>query len=123
MTEGVFLTAYGKRGYVWSAYNFAFSIKHFNPDVHITLYHDESLFVHLPEDQHWVFDSLIKIPDEIKFSNGKIDPAKIKVSVYDILPYDYTLYLDVDAIALKDIQPIFQDLQRQGGYYYTHIMG
>lgn len=123
VTKGVFLTAYGKRGYVWSAYNFAFSIKYFNPHVKITLYHDQSLYDHISDDKLWVFDTLIQIPDSIKYSNGKIDPGKIKVSVYDLLPYDYTLYLDVDALALKDIAPIFDDLIRAGGYYYTTIIG
>lgn len=123
VTKGVFLTAYGKRGYVWSAYNLAFSIKYFNPHIKITLYHDDSLFQHVSDDRLWVFDELIHIPDEVKFSKGKIDPAKIKVSVYDLLPYDYNLYLDVDALALKDLAPIFTDLINAGGYYYTTIIG
>ena len=122
-TKGIFLTAYGKRGYVWLAYNFAFSIKQFNPDLPITLYHDQSVFDEITDEQRAVFDELIHIPDDVKWTNGNVDPAKIKVSIYDILPYDYNLFLDVDALALKDLFPIFDELIAKGGYYYTHIMG
>lgn len=123
MTKGIFLVAYGKRGYVWLAYNFAFSIKHFNPEVQITLYHDQSVYDDISDEQREVFDEMIQIPDDVKWTNGKIDPAKIKVSVYDVLPYDYNLFLDVDALALKDLAPILDELIAAGGYYYTHIMG
>ena len=123
MTKGIFLTAYGKRGYIWLAYNLAFSIKRFNPELSITLYHDEGVFNDISDEQRAVFDELIFIPDDVKWTNGKIDPAKIKVSVYDILPYDYNLFLDVDALALKDLSPIFDELIEEGGNYYTFIMG
>lgn len=123
MTKGIFLTAYGKRGYVWLAYNFAFSIKQFNPNLPITLYHDQSVFDEITDEQRAVFDELIHIPDDVKWTNGKIDPAKIKISIYDILPYDYNLFLDVDALALKDLEPMLDEMIAEGGYYYTHIMG
>lgn len=121
-TEGVLLIAWGKRAYPWLAYNLAFSIKHFNPEIKICIYHDESFFTQLTTEQREYFDIAVRIPDEVKIKNGKVDPAGIKTSIYDILPFDNTLYLDVDALALRDIKCIFDDLSKAEGYFYTHIL-
>jgi hypothetical protein len=39
------------------------------------------------------------------------------------LPYDRNLYLDVDAIALKDIQPMIDELAQSGKDYISHCVG
>jgi hypothetical protein len=39
------------------------------------------------------------------------------------LPYDCNLYLDVDAIALKDIQPMIDELSQSGKNYISHCVG
>lgn len=118
MTRGIFLTAFRKRGYIFAAYNFAFSIKHFNPELLITIFHDDSINL-LTKDQRKVFDNEIKIPNEII----GLQAAAIKISALNYLPYDETLLLDVDALALKDLTPIFDQLKEQGGYYYAKIVG
>lgn len=121
MTQGVFLTCFGKRGYGFAAYNMAFSIKTFNPKIQICLFHDDSSIQELPSKCLEYFDKFIKIPDELKWVDGRIDPANVKINIYDYLPYDYNLYLDVDGLALKNIQPIFDQLIEKGNHYYTHI--
>jgi hypothetical protein len=115
-TQGVFLTAFGKRGYAFLAHNLALSIKHFNPEIKVALYHDSCISQLWHEDLS-IFDLLIPIHP------GETDPATIKTSVYDILPFDDNLYLDVDALALHDVQVVFDELCRLPGYYYSHFLG
>lgn len=121
-SKGVLLVAWGKRIYPWLAYNLAFSIKHFNPEIKICIYHDEGFYSQLTPENREYFDLAIPISDDVKFKDGKIDAARIKTSIYDILPFDETLYLDVDAVLLRDIQCIFDDLSKAPGYFYTHVL-
>lgn len=108
----ILLIAFGKRGYAYSAYNLAFSIKHFSPNIPITIFHDGILDT-LPEEKKIHFDKIEKLQ--------KADPAKIKSQIYDLSPFEETLYLDVDGIALKDINPLIAELQKYN--YYTHLAG
>lgn len=119
MTKGVFLCTWGKRGYGFAAYNLAFSIKYHSPDIHITLLCDESSIEYLLPDWLKVFDEIIPLPQDLR---GK-EPGVIKTSLYEFFPYDYTLFLDVDSVALKDINPLFDYLINKDGYYYTQILG
>lgn len=118
-TKGIFLVAFGKRGYAYSAYNLAMSIKFYNPNLPITLFHDDSISKWLNGRTH-IFDTMIPIPDEIKYDNrGRLYPAQIKTSVYKYLQYDYNLFLDVDSLAMQDVTPVIDDLIEQGDYYNT----
>jgi hypothetical protein len=57
------------------------------------------------------------------YTNKKLDPGKVKVNLYKYLPYDRNLYLDVDAIAVKDIQPMIDELTQSGKDYISHCVG
>lgn len=116
------MTAFGKRGYMFSAYNFAVTLKHYSPDIPITIFCDDNLEYQLAQKTA-IFDNLIKIPENILWRDGHFTPGRIKTSIYDYLPYDYNIVLDVDAIALKDINPIFDELIGKGGYYYAPLLG
>jgi len=104
--RGVVLSAFGKRGYVWAAYNLAYSIKYYCPEMKITLLHDESFEKDLLDWQKVEFDNLIRIPEDVLYRNGKISPANIKISIYDFLPYQYNLFIDVDAKAMQNLNII-----------------
>lgn len=121
--RGIVLCAFGKRGYVWAAHNLAFSIKYFNPDMNITLLHDGTFESELLDWQKTVFDKTIFIPDNVMYKYGKLDPANIKISIYDFLPYKYNLFIDVDAKALQDLNVIFDELIADGKHYYAHVIG
>lgn len=103
------LICFGKRGYSYAAYNLAYSIKFYNPNINITLYHDDNTLMHI--SSHDVFDQKILLSDDQIYRNGVIDPCYLKTHLYDLCPYDETLFLDVDGLCFKDIQPLFDSLK------------
>lgn len=123
MTKGVVLISFGKRGYGFAAVNLAASIKAFNPKINITLFADKSSISQVSLNRFEFIDDVKELKEEDYKTNGKIDPAKIKTNLYKFCVYDYNLYLDVDAVVLKDIEPLFEELIKGGSYYYSHIVG
>src|SRR3990172_3816152 len=122
MTKGIVLLAFGKRGYGFAAYNLAVSIRAFNNTIPITIYHDDIAFGQIEEHKLSIFDKRIPIKRESLYNNGSFDPGYVKVNIYDLLPYDLTMYLDVDALCLKDIAPLFEQIEKKPNYFYTHII-
>lgn len=121
--SGVVLYAFGHKAYLYAAYNIAFSIKRFNPSVNITLFCENESLTRSTIWNCQVFDRLIQINPERIRTNGKFDPGKVKVTMYDSLPYKYNLYLDCDAVAIKDIQPLIDELIADGKPYISHTVG
>ena len=123
-SEGVVLFAFGKPQYYHAAYNLAFSIKHFNKDIKIAAFFDypDKATAHCTELLD-VLDIISPIKTEQLFTDGKFDPGKLKVNIYQYLPFDYNLYLDVDAVALKDIQPLIDELKAGNKNYISHTVG
>ncbi len=115
-SKGIVLLSHGKRGYGFAAFNLALSIKKFNPHISIALLHDGNSISQLSEFQKKQFFDYL-IPVDV---NG-LNAGEIKASIYDYLPFDYNLYLDVDSIALRDVSFILDDLIALGGNYYTHV--
>jgi hypothetical protein len=120
-TKGIVLFAFGKRGYFFAAYNLALSVKHFNPEIPVVLFYNGDSLKYLSNLS--VFDDIYPIKDEDIYRNGKIDPARLKTNIYKYLPYDENLYLDVDGLALKDLQPLIDHLSKQKGWYLTDVTG
>ena len=123
MSKGIVLLAFGKRGYGFSAYNLAVSIRAFNDTIPITVYHDEIAFSQIEPEKMKIFNDVRKISINILYNDGKFDPGYAKVNLYDLYPYDLNLYLDVDALCLKDIAPLFEIMEKKPDYFYTHIIG
>lgn len=120
MSKGILIPFFHKRGYPFAAFNLALTIKHFNPEIKIAGYHDASIN-HLHENDSEIFDVLIQMKDEDKYVGGSFNPARLKLSLYDITPFDETIILDADCLAIADIGTIFDECAKQGGYYYSHI--
>lgn len=115
MSKGILLIAYG-RHYGKFAYNLAASIKALSNNVHIHLVCDLEAIKDIPMmffDSYEVYD----FPTE----NGRIDPCQTKVDIIKMTPFDKTMYLDVDAVCLNNIEPLFDELN--GTEVYVHIMG
>lgn len=115
MTCGIVLLAFGKRGYGFMAYNLALSIKHHSPNVPITLYAQTDSACMREVTDLSVFDAVLPIEGNVS------DPGRFKVSIYDLLPYDNNLYLDVDALCLKPIEPLLERLSNGSEDYQTYI--
>lgn len=123
-TEGVVLFAFGSRVYYYAMYNLVFTIKYYSPDVKIYGFVDsiEQLGKYCPDVIEYL-DGLKEIDQDDLFTNGVFDPGKLKVNLYSYLPYDYNLYLDVDAICLKPIDPLIEELKSIKKYYASHTVG
>lgn len=124
MTKGIVLLAFGKRGYGFAAYNLAVSIRAYNKTIPITLFYDNQAFNQVEESKMGIFDQRIPLKEEQFYKDGRFDPAWMKINMYELLPYDLNLYLDVDALCLKDVAPLFEKIEKEKkNFFYTHIIG
>lgn len=122
MTKGIVLFAFGRRGYAYMAYNLAMSIKYYNKEIPITLYIDKEILNYITYDLEF-FDQVYTLPSHVIYrENVGIDPASVKINVCNYLPYDETLYLDVDGIAVRDLKPLIDSLSKEKGYYLTQVI-
>ena len=115
----IVLLAIGKRGYTFAAYNLAFSIKHHSPDAKILLIHDGQYLNQVPTD---VFDELHEVNLAFTHQRGVFDAGGAKLGVYSVATkyFKEYLYLDVDALCLKDLTPFYESLTKD---LHTDIMG
>ena len=114
--NGILLIGMGKH-YTRLAYNMCKSIKRFS-DIPIALITDDTDDFFLKE-----FDHIIR-PDIQDYLEGySFNPFKLKTKIYDLTPFEHTIYLDVDGIALKDISPLFDfnfKIQEVAKYTYAN---
>ncbi len=102
--KGIILFAFGKKGYVLMAHNMAMSIKQFDPSINITLFIESGFSV--PNSS--LFENIITLDNNLIYTEDVgINPAMVKLAVYDLLPYEHNIYLDVDGITLQSIEPLF----------------
>lgn len=101
MSKGILLIAMGKH-YAYLADNMAKSIKRFS-DIPISCITDETESAILGE-----YDKIIRPELADTLEGYAFNPFKLKTYIYDYTPYDHTIYLDVDGIALKDLEPLFK---------------
>jgi hypothetical protein len=123
-STGVVLVAFGKPQYYWAAYNLAYSIKRFNKDLQIALISDskDRALYHCHDLTNQI-DVYVDLPEQHIYTNKKLDPGKAKVLLFDYLPFHYNLYLDVDAVCLKDLQPLIDQLIANDAKYATRVVG
>lgn len=108
MKKGIVLIAIGGEGYLRWAVNMACSIKYHSPDIAIQLICSTDLYLKAVSLTKF-FDLLTPIEDEKWHDdNGRIFPAKLKTSFYDLIHFDEAIYLDVDGCIVKDITPLFE---------------
>lgn len=89
---------WGKKEYGYAAANFAMSIKYYSPELPVHLLTDYDAVKGVINTRF--FDS-IQYMDETPR-----DPALAKMQVYDKLPFDYNLFLDVDALCVGDLSTV-----------------
>ncbi len=105
--RGVVLIAIGGVGYLRWANNMAVSLKTHSPNLPIQILVSKDLFMDALSSG--LFDVVTLVQDEMwKDENGRLFPAKLKTSFYDLVDFEEFIYLDVDGCILKDITPLFE---------------
>lgn len=106
-TKGILLIGLGLE-YARLAFNLSKSIKQHNPDLKVCCLTDQT-------DSHLLeaFDHVIEPKINHYLEEFSFNPFKLKTFIYDYSPFDRTIYLDVDAICVKDISELFFDFKIQ----------
>jgi len=114
-TKGILLIGLGLH-YSKLAYNMALSIKRFS-DIPVACITDCK-----HSDILKAFDHVLK-PQMVDYLEGyTFNPFRLKTRIYEYTPFDHTIYLDVDGIALKDLTPLFTSkfkIQEVAKYTYA----
>jgi len=97
---GIIIAALDSPYYGNYAFQLALSLKHTDPTVSISLLCNEAGKRHLTEDKLSVFDKVLKVNNVAVTSKGRPATLKFKTYLYDVSPYDHTLYLDADTLWL-----------------------
>lgn len=113
MDKGVLLLAFGKRGYGFMAHNLSLSIKHYSPTIPIHLIATREVVKEVTDKS--VFDSIEWLEDSPQ------DPGLFKAEIGRRLPFQHTLFLDVDALCIQPLEPLFERLIASGTHYATYI--
>ena len=112
MSKGILLVALG-RDYNKLAYNLTKSIKQYsNLDVAVITDSSDREFLD-------AFDEVIKPRACDYIEDKQFNPFKLKTFMYEYSPFDETIYLDVDAVCLKDISSLFCPFKVQEVARYT----
>jgi hypothetical protein len=107
LDKGVLLIALGPK-YSELAFNLTKSIKKHNEGLPVAVITDCTY----PEIIE-AFDHVIR-PKPIDYTEEMVfNPFKLKTFMYDLSPFEKTIYLDVDAICLGDISELFSKFQIQ----------
>lgn len=109
MSKGIIMIAVGHINYYKMAVNLAASIRA-NSTMPIHLVHDGKFTTLLPNEQR-IFTSNSAVPASAIDTKGKVDYIKPKTRLYELSPFDKTLYLDVDMVWLfRPIDQLFAEL-------------
>lgn len=113
MSKGILIIACGHPFFGRMAHNLAASIKSVEPDMPIALRWAGDALNHLKNyNLDRVFDSVEVIPEHCYKSEGKNKWIRTKVFMYDLSPFDETIFLDADTIWIpkQKASKLFNDL-------------
>ena len=107
IAKGILLVSFGSTTYAKYAFNMAYSIKNYCHDLPVYLFSDG---IGLDQIDNSVFDKV-----EL-FDFNSNDPGLNKIKLFELSPFEKTIYLDVDGVCLKDISPLFEELEDHSVY-------
>lgn len=109
---GVLLIAMGHENYLKMAVNLAASLRASEKDVLIHIVHDGGLYS-LPTNEQELFSSESIPPVTHWHTAGRPDYIKPKTRMYDLSPYEKTLFLDVDMVWMceRPVRELFKELE------------
>ena len=103
MTTGILIIAVGAKGYGQLAGSLAASLRANNCTLPICLAHQKETITRLDEDYLALFTDFVEVKDEHITLNDNIECyIKAKAHMDELTPYDYTLFIDADVLALND---------------------
>lgn len=117
-TRGVCLIACGSPYYSSWALNLCIAIKQKAPETKVTLlYHGEKSLNYIHHFTH-IFNECVLIEGEFVKRNGIQSYMKPKVSLYDLSPYDETIFIDSDVLfdETKNIETLFEKCSNSGNF-------
>lgn len=112
-SSGILILAFGDRGYHYAAFNLCLSIKKYNRNIPVAIYHSGN---HVDFNQ--CYADIIQPISELNH-----EPGLNKINALSYLPFDNTLYLDADAVCMKDPKPLIDDLIKQNKFFICDIFG
>jgi hypothetical protein len=118
MNRGILLISIGHTSYARWAHNMAVSIRAVSPTLPIHVLTDGNF----PDEPFHteVVDRVIKMDRDDCYLDGKLYPARAKLSMYKYSEFDDTIYLDVDGVVIKDLNPLFDECT---GYFQIQVNG
>lgn len=116
--NGVTLLAIGNKSYAQWAFNMALSIKYHNSKIPIQLIYDPKTIEGLSDWHMSFFDVKTEMLRVDFVLESRFNPAWAKLNLDRYIEFDKSLCMDVDAICLRDLSPIFE-LDR----YYVQTKG
>jgi hypothetical protein len=111
--KGILIVACGHAYYGQMALNLALSLR-FTSKLPIALAYTKSAITHISGHLD-KFDKLIEVPEKYYTKKGDIQYIKVKTHLYNLTPFDETLYLDADMIWLpkKSVDLVFNELKNE----------
>lgn len=111
-SKGVLLLALGNAYYGNYAVQLARSIKAVSPEVSVSIAYSGNVLSH--NGSNLPFDNQIVVPNEYFITNGFPDYLKAKTYLYELSPYDKTIFIDADVIWLphKPITDLFNEFDQ-----------
>lgn len=112
MTKGICLIACGHPAYGQWALNLCMSIRATDPEASITLFHYGQGASHIVPFSY-LFENVIEIPSECVTKDGVESLVRAKVCLYDLSPYDETIFIDADVVCFpnKKVADLFEQLK------------
>lgn len=112
--EGILIIALGHPNYGKMALQLAVSLKNTCPKIPIALAYNESAISHIHRfNPHNYIDHFIPVPMEYYTRNGNTEYVRAKLFMYEITPFEKTLFLDCDIIAFppRSFADLFHELK------------
>jgi hypothetical protein len=115
--KGVIILALGHANYGRMALNLAVSLKSVNGmnGVHVTLLHSAGIETLYNHNELQFFDGFIEVPENYYKFQGDKEYQMAKCYMYDLSPYQKTIYLDADSLWLPErkIDSLFDECYNQ----------
>jgi len=101
MTKGIIMLAMGNPLYGNLAFNLVLTIKATNRTIPIILYTDHTALAHLTDSHKALFTEIRTVPTDYYIYNNKVMYFRAKSRLYDLSPFDHTIWLDADIAMIQ----------------------